>query len=138
MTINPFLAKAVLQTYMQQQDTGRRIARFQRYMDRAGQGDFVSISKEAKRRQMVEKVTQEIVDNLIGSGSTNPVVEEIKNQLAQEFGDDMVFRYPSTGEGLQILKKTDEGVIELTNGEKNTLMQRLWDVALRKVDETML
>ncbi|GAB1409030.1 hypothetical protein MASR1M90_01840 [Desulfovibrionales bacterium] len=138
MTINPFIVKAVLDTYSQQHDTGRRIARFQKYMDRVGQGDFVSISKEAKRRQLVEKVTQEIVDNLIGSGSTNPVVEDIRTQLTQEFGTDMVFRYPSTGEGLQVLKKTDNGVIELTNGEKDRLMQRLWDVALRKVDETML
>ena len=31
-----------------------------------------------------------------------------------------------------------QNMSELTNGEKNTLMQRLWDVALRKVDETML
>lgn len=138
MTINPFLVKTVLQTYNQQQDTGRRIARFQKYMDRAGQGDSVSFSKEAKRRLMVEKVAREIVDNLIGSGSSNPVVEEIKEQVNREFGSEMVFRYPANGDGLQILKKTDAGVEELTNGEKNKLMQRLWEVALHKVDDTML
>lgn len=138
MTINPFLVKSVVRTYDQHQDTGRRIARFQKYMDRAGQGDSVSISKEAKRKQLVEKVAQEIVDNLIGSDSSNPVVKDIKEQLSKEFGDDVVFRYPSDGGGLQVLKNTESGVAELTNGEKDAFMQRLWEVAMTKVNETML
>lgn len=138
MTINPFLVKSVVRTYDQHQDTGRRIARFQKYMDRAGQGDSVSISKEAKRKQLVEKVAREIVDNLIGSDSSNPVVKDIKEQLSKEFGDDVVFRYPSDGGGLQVLKNTESGVAELTNGEKDAFMQRLWEVAMTKVNETML
>ena len=138
MTVNPFLVKNVVRTYDQHQDTGRRIARFKKYMDRAGQEDSVSISKEAKRRQLVEKVAREIVDNLIGSDSTNPVVRDIKQQLMSEFGGDMVFRYPSDGSGLQVLKKTDQGVSELTNGQKDAFMRRLWEIALSRVNETML
>jgi len=138
VTLNPFLVKTVVRTYDQHQDTGRRIARFKKYMDRAGQGDSVSISREAKRRQLVEKVAGEIVDNLIGSDSSNPVVNDIKQQLTKEFGQDLVFRYPSDGGGLQILKKTDQGVAELTNGEKDAFMRRLWEVSLSRVNETML
>jgi len=138
VTVNPFLVKTVVRTYDQHQDTGRRIARFKKYMDRAGQGDSVSISKEAKRRQLVEKVAREIVDNLIGSDSTNPVVRDIKQQLSAEFGGNLVFRYPSDGSGLQILKNTSQGVAELTNGEKDAFMRRLWEVALNRVNETML
>jgi hypothetical protein len=138
VTVNPFLVKNVVRTYDQHQDTGRRIARFKKYMDRAGQGDSVSISMEAKRRQLVEKVAREIVDNLIGSDSTNPVVRDIKQQLMKEFGGDMVFRYPSDGSGLQILRKGENGVAELTNGEKDAFMRRLWEIALSRVNETML
>jgi signal recognition particle GTPase len=110
VTVNPFLVKNVVRTYDQHQETGRRIARFKKYMDRAGQGDSVSISQEAKRRQLVEKVAGEIVDNLIGSDTANPVVREIRTQLTKEFGKELFFRYPSDGSGLQILKKTDQGV----------------------------
>ncbi|MGE4439888.1 MAG: DVU0524 family FlgM-associated protein [Desulfomicrobium sp.] len=136
--MNPFLVKNVVRTYDQHQETGRRIARFKKYMDRSGQGDSVSISKEAKRRQLVEKVAGEIVDNLIGSDTTNPVVREIKSQMAKEFGKEVLFRYPSDGSGLQILKQTDQGVTELTNGEKDAFMRRLWEIALTRVNETML
>lgn len=138
MTVNPFLVKNVMRTYDQHQEAGRRIARFKKYMDRAGQEDSVSISKEAKRRQLVEKVAGEIVNNLIGSDTTNPVVREIKTQMAKEFGQDVLFRYPSDGSGLQILKKTGQGVAELTNGEKDAFMRRLWEIALTRVNETML
>ena len=138
MTVNPFLVKNVVRTYDQHQETGRRIPRFKKYMDRAGQGDSVSISKEAKRRQLVEKVAGEIVDNLIGSDTTNPVVREIKSQMAKELGSEVLFKYPSDGNGLQILKQTDQGVTELTNGEKDAFMRRLWEVALTRVNETML
>jgi hypothetical protein len=86
----------------------------------------------------VEKVAREIVDNLIGSDSTNPVVRDIKQQLMSEFGGDMVFRYPSDGSGLQVLKKTEQGVSELTNGQKDVFMRRLWEIALSRVNETML
>ena len=138
MTVNPFLVKNVVRTYDQHQETGRRIARFKKYMDRAGQGDSVSISKEAKRRQLVEKVAGEIVDNLIGSDTPKPVVREIKSQMAKEIRKEVLFRNPSQGSGLQILKQTDQGVTELTNGEKDAFMRRLWEIALTRVNETML
>jgi len=138
VTVNPFLVKNVVRTYDQHQETGRRIARFKKYMDRAGQGDSVSISQEAKRRQLVEKVAGEIVDNRMGSDTANRVGRGIRAQLTKEFGKDLFFRYPSDGNGLQILKKTAQGVAELTNGEKDALMRRLWEVALTRVNETML
>lgn len=138
MTVNPFFVKTVARTYDQHQDAGRRIARFRKYMERMGQGDSISISQEAKRLQMVEKVAREIVDNLIGSDSGNPVVRDIRRQLAEEFGQELVFRYPSDGGGLKILKKTGMGAEELTNGEKDAFMQRLWEVTLKRVNDTML
>jgi hypothetical protein len=138
VTVNPFIVKNVARAYDQHQDAGRRIARFKKYMDHTGHGDSISISQEAKRRQMVEKVAREIVDNLIGSGSANPVVQDIRRQMTKEFGQEVVFRYPSDGSGLKILKKTDKGVAELTNGERDAFMQRLWEVTLNQVNETML
>lgn len=138
MTINPFLVKSVARAYDQQHDTGRRIARFKKYVNQGGQGDVVSISTDAKRKQMVEKVTSEIVDNLVGSESNNPVVREIKNQLTSEAGQNLAFRYASDGSGLQILKDTQNGVVELTSKEKDALVTRLREITLDRVNKTML
>ena len=86
MTISPFLVKNVLRTYDQQMDTGRRISRLKKFMSQRDAADSVSISQEAKRRLLVERVAREIVDNLVGSTSTNPVVQEIRQALDEEFG----------------------------------------------------
>ncbi len=139
MTISPFLVKTVLRTYDQQLDTGRRISRLQRFMRQTESADSISISQEAKRRLLVERVAREIVDNLVGSTSTNPIVEEIRQTLDKEFGPGLVFRYPPDGEDLEILRKDESGTPRaVTNGEKDHFIQRLWQITYEKVDATML
>ncbi|MBC7355409.1 MAG: hypothetical protein H5U09_04325 [Desulfomicrobiaceae bacterium] len=139
MTISPFLVKNVLRTYDQQMDTGRRISRLKKFMSQRDATDSVSISQEAKRRLLVERVAREIVDNLVGSTSTNPVVQEIRQALDEEFGPGLVFRYPPDGDELEILRKDANGTPRaITNGEKDRFMQRLWQITYHKVDATML
>ncbi|MEJ5242921.1 MAG: DVU0524 family FlgM-associated protein [Desulfomicrobiaceae bacterium] len=139
MTISPFLVKNVLRTYDQQLDTGRRISRLKKFMSQRDAADSVSISQEAKRRLLVERVAREIVDNLVGSTSTNPVVQEIRQALDAEFGPGLVFRYPPDGDELEILRKDENGTPRaMTNGEKDRFMQRLWQITYHKVDATML
>lgn len=139
MTISPFLVKNVLRTYDQQLDTGRRISRLKKFMSQRDAADSVSISQEAKRRMLVERVAREIVDNLVGSTSTNPVVQEIRQALDAEFGPGLVFRYPPDGDELEILRKDENGTPRaMTNGEKDRFMQRLWQITYHKVDATML
>lgn len=139
MTISPFLVKTVLRTYDQQLDAGRRISRLQKFMRQAEAADSVSISQEAKRRLLVERVSREIVDNLVGSASTNPIVQEIRQALDEEFGPGLVFRYPPDGDELEILRKDETGTPRaITNGEKDRFMHRLWQITYDKVDATML
>lgn len=139
MTISPFLVKNVLRTYDQQLDAGRRISRLKKFMSQRDAADSVSISQEAKRRLLVERVTREIVDNLVGSSSTNPVVQEIRHALDEEFGPGLMFRYPPDGDELEILRKDENGTPRaITNGEKDRFMQRLWQITYHKVDATML
>jgi hypothetical protein len=139
VTISPFLVKNVLRTYDQQMDTGRRISRLKKFMSQRDAADSVSISQEAKRRLLVERVAREIVDNLVGSTSTNPVVQEIRQALDEEFGPGLVFRYPPDGDELEILRKDENGTPHaITNGEKDRFMQRLWQITYHKVDATML
>ena len=138
MTVNSFLVKNIIRVYDRQLTNGRRIARLKKYIQQAGQGDSVSISREAKRRQLVERVAREIIDNLITSGSNNPIVQEIKSELEKEFDQKFIFQYPPSGEEMQILKQGTQGLVELKPEEKNTVLHKLWEITLHKVNETML
>jgi hypothetical protein len=120
--VNPFLVKNVVRTYDQHQETGRRIARFKMYMDRAGQGDSVSISRKPKDGSWLKRLRAKLWTT--SSARTAPIrlSATSRTQLIQRIRQGLWCSdtHP-TASGLQILKKTEQGVAELTNGEKDAV-----------------
>lgn len=135
--MKPFYVRNMLLQYDKQLITARRLARYQRTMGR-GAGGEDPIAREVKRRQLIERVTREIVENLLMSGSDSVVVQRIRRQLEDEVGAVLLFEYPIMEQDLQIFKKTPQGPKEVTPQEKLQIMNSLWKIALDTVDETML
>ncbi|WP_029898441.1 DVU0524 family FlgM-associated protein [Desulfohalovibrio reitneri] len=138
MLVNPYQVKHMLRTYGKQLVNARRLARFQRQMRGAPVDDQISISREAKRRALVEKVAREIIDNLLVAGAENPVVDEIRQELERRFEHRLVFEYPFMEQELQIFKETEDGPVRLGPGEMQDVLSELWGLTIEKVDETML
>ena len=139
MAANPALLRNMLRTYGRQITTARRLARYRRSLKAAGAQDQVEISREAKRRELVQKVAAEIVESLIVTGSENPVVVDIKKELETAFKTKFYFAYPPEDQDLQIFKVIGEkNAVEVTGPERVSILERLWRIALKKVDETML
>jgi len=139
LTAIPYQVRAMLRTYGRQVTTARRLARYRRSLMAAGAEDEISISREAKRRELVGRVAAEIVENCIVTGSDTPVVEDIKAELEEELGYPLVFAYPPEDQEMQIFRADPEnGHEELTGEVKTAVFQRLWELALEKVDATML
>lgn len=138
MAHSPAEIRNMLRTYGKQLSSAKRLARFRRALKISDSQDAVSISRQAKRREMIEKISREIIENLIVAGSENPVVTDIVNQLELDFGERYYFEYPLDGGDVQVLKETPDGIIDLPPGDKAQVMNRLWEITLDKVDETML
>jgi hypothetical protein len=139
LTAIPYQVRAMLRTYGRQVTTARRLARYRRSLAAAGAEDEVRISREAKRRELVGRVAAEIVENCIVTGSDTPVVEDIKAELEEELGYPLVFAYPPQEQDMQIFRADGpDGPEELTGELKTAVFRRLWELALEKVDETML
>lgn len=138
LTAIPYQVRAMLRTYGRQVTTARRLARYRRSLAAAGAEDEVRISREAKRRELVGRVAAEIVENCIVTGSDTPVVEDIKAELEEELGYPLVFAYPPQEQDMQIFRDGPDGPEELTGELKTAVFKRLWELALEKVDETML
>lgn len=137
MNTQSFYTRQMLLRYSRQLVAARRLARYDQLLGRGPQYD--SEEAEAKRRAMVERIAREIMENLIFSGSNNPVVEEVQARLAEESGEEYVFRYPPAEQDFQIFRAVSDGEeVALSQGEKQTVMGHLWDVTLRTVDATML
>ena len=139
MTAIPYQVSAMLRTYGRQVTTARRLARYRRSLRAAGAEDEVRISREAKRRELVGRVAAEIVENCIVAGSDTPIVEEIKAELEEELGFPLIFAYPPEDQEMRIFRH-EPGLdpAPIDGEEKVAIMRRLWELALEKVDETML
>lgn len=128
----------MLRTYGRQLTSAKRLARFRRALRAAGSEDEVEISRRARRKELVEKIAREIIENLIVSNTDNPMVAEIVNDLERQTGTRYLFEYPLDGTDVQILKETANGPLVVTGEERLRTMQRLWDMTVEKVDRTML
>lgn len=128
--------RTMLRTYGKQLTNAKRLARFRQALGTAQPVD--DVAKQAKRRELVERIAREVIENLIVSSIQSPVVGAILRQMEQEFGHAFIFDYPVDGTDVQILRETDQGPLEITGSERNRIMRRLWEITLSKVDDTML
>lgn len=148
MTVQSFYVQNMLRKYKKQITSAQVIAkangsvRFLHsdgYYDEDDQfSDMEQRLSEERRQALVERVAREVYENLLFSGSTNAIVEEIKAQLEAELGYAVIFRNPFPNLSLQIYKVTDFRPIKLSSDEKEDIMNRLWAISLDKVNATML
>ncbi len=128
--------QTILQQYNRQQDKTKQLARLRESIpQRPKTGDTVSLSKQGKRQHLVEDITQEIIHNLLVSGSPNPMVQEVKAELESEIGKSLLFQFLPKENRLDVRKDNGERV---TSEEEEHILQRLWDLTRKKVDETMI
>lgn len=138
MVVQPVNVRLMLRTYGKQLTSAKRLARFKRALALSGAQDMVSISREAKRKELVERIAQEVIENLLVNGQDNPVVSKVLTDLEQELGERVLFDYPLDGGEVQILRQTPDGPQEVIPEEKMRIMRTLWEITLSKVDDTML
>jgi hypothetical protein len=127
----------MLHGYEQQLLAARRLARFKVRRCVAAGIDPRDPDPDVKRRQFVEKVARELYETLMFTGSDNPVVEEIRRELSESFGQEVDFTYPPGGT-LCLVVRTPEGARPLTEEEQGRMRPILWRLTREKVDGSML
>ena len=135
VSIPSFYFRNMLLQYDRQLVTARRLARLKAELrDQTP----VPTSAETKRRAMVEHVARELLDNLLFTGSDNPVVREVRQELNRTLHGEYSFRYPPGEVDVRIFREEPEGSRELTSEERKNILAALWEITLAKVDATML
>lgn len=135
VSIPSFYFRNMLLQYDRQLVTARRLARLKAELRNQMPA---SVSAETKRRAMVEHVARELLDNLLFTGSDNPVVREVRQELNRALHGEYSFRYPPGEVDVRIFREEPEGSRELTSEERKNILAALWEITLSKVDATML
>lgn len=128
--------RTMLRTYGKQLTSAKRLARFRQALGMSQPMD--DVTKQAKRRELVERISREVIENLVVNSTHSPVVAAILDQLEAEFDQEFLFDYPVDGTDVQVLRETQHGPQEIQGSERNKVMRRLWEITLSKVDQTML
>ncbi|MEG2140919.1 MAG: DVU0524 family FlgM-associated protein [Bilophila sp.] len=137
MSIASFYVRNMLHQDDRQLVTARRMARY-RHALRTSPAEEPAFPEDMKRSIMVNRVARELFENLLFTGSDTPMVQEVHDELIQEFGDSLVFQYPPGSLEMVILRKTPKGMEEVSPPFRVDVLERAWALTLAKVDETML
>jgi hypothetical protein len=145
MAITSYQVQNILRTYAKQLSRGQRLAR-SRAAKEPAPNDQVNISIEARRKQVIEKITSEIVANLgsrlPGSGQgLGGVEEQALAQLSQEYGKNLDIRPDEASGRLQFrVVDAQEGALvqELNPQESAKLQERLYTITQDIIDRNMV
>ena len=123
--------------YGRQLISSRRLSRYHQLLG-IGSGREGAPSPDEQRRMMVERISREVVENLIFTGSENPVVQEVRQRLDMELDGKFSFQYPPGELDFKIMRQDPDGPVEVSSDEKHRIMGRLLDITRETVSETML
>jgi ABC-type uncharacterized transport system, permease and ATPase components len=137
--MSSYYMQHMLLQYGRQLTTARRLARHRQAMRPAGEPESEQSAK-IRRRMLVERVTTEVVENLLLAGSDNPIVMVVLSRLNKAYGEKLSFQYPPGELDLRVFRQGPDGArdSEITGQERSKVMSLLWSVAEATVDETML
>ena len=136
MSTHSFYTRQMLSKYGRQLVSARRMARYEQLVGRPSPDGDSALSR---RKYMVERVSRELIENLLFAGSENPVVTEVKRALESRIGATLQFHYPPAVLDIQIFKISAQGLkTEVLGAEKRSILDTLWEITLEVVDGTMM
>ena len=136
MSTHSFYTRQMLSKYGRQLVSARRMARYEQLVGRPSPDGDSALSR---RKYMVERVSRELIENLLFAGSENPVVNEVKKALEKRIGATLLFHYPPAVLDIQIFKISAQGLkTEVLGAEKRSILDALWEITLEVVDGTMM
>ncbi|GAU09629.1 DVU0524 family FlgM-associated protein [Desulfoplanes formicivorans] len=140
MIIHSYMLKNMMRSYDRQLGNGQRLERIKKHLSPllTQEGDQEDDHGQTKRDQLVQQISREIMDNLLGSGSTNPIVQEIKEELDREFPEKLFFSYGASDKELKILRSTEQGVTVLSPEDRAQVMTRIEEITRDKVSRTLI
>ena len=137
MHISSYHAHNVLRAYGKQLTLSKR-ARAKHVMP-SNRTDSITISAEARRKAVIEKVTADIVDRVVRSGPRDAIEQEAFKELENEFGNGLAMEENKGSELVfkVIDKDNGEEIKTLSLEDSRTLKNRLEEITKSKVDATM-
>ncbi len=138
--------RLMLQHYELQLLTARRLARHRRTQLLEAEAEDAAPqipTPQEHRKKVVRQVARELYESMLSTGSENPMVEDIVQQLGRALGTQILLQYPTPGplseEHLRLLHVPEEGhgkPIPFGDKENRDALYKLWEIVLKTVENS--
>ncbi len=100
--------------------------------------DKISISAEAKRKAVIDKVASDIYDRITQNGPSNDVEKEVFEKLETEFGEHLAITEGNASDlQFKVLDDNGEAVHSLSLEDSQFLSHKLKEITKEAVDQKM-
>jgi len=133
------MLKNMMRSYDRQIGNGQRLEHIRKYLSPlTAKKTEENDAGEKRRDRLVQQISREIMDNLLGSGSSNPIVQEIKEELDREFPEKLFFSYGVADSELKIMRVTGNTSVTLSPEDRDKVMDRVREITREKVGRTLI
>jgi hypothetical protein len=137
MVISNFHVHNILRAYSQQLSDRSRLSKL-RSLGSTAQKDEVTLSSESRKRQVADRITNEIIGQLTTGSESTDTTKEILHRLSQEYGQPLDVD-PDNGDGIVFrVAGRDETGGTLPPAENERLRSRLFDITQSIVYNNLL
>lgn len=140
MTITNYHIQNVIRAYGRQISRTHNLNKVQRTEEQE-QLDRISISAEAKKRQVIKDIASEVIDRLTHKQNWSGFEREILNKLSQEYGRPLDIQKEETGSNIifKVIDEKDREVVKCLSFEDSEYLQkRLFELTELEVQENMV
>lgn len=135
--ISQLQTRIMLKRYQQQLLAARQLAKSRARLRLREGLPLEDPDPSVRRHEFVRDVARELYTSLIYTGSENPVVEDIRQELGRHIGQEVEFTYPP-GEKLCIVGDGPEGKKPLSTAQQLASYNMLMTITRKKIDQSML
>lgn len=139
MNITNYHIQNVIRAYGQQISRNHNLNKVQ-LTEEQEQLDHISISAEAKKRQVVKDIASEVIDRLTHKQNWSGFEREILNKLSQEYGRPLDIQKEETGSNIifKVIDEKDREVVKCLSFEDSEYLQkRLFELTELVVQENI-
>ena len=138
MTISTYQIHNVLRAYGKQLSQSRRLPH-NKDVAKPKRADRISISTQARRKAVIDKVTSDIINRIIHEGPYDDVEQELFKQLEDEYGTSLSVKKEDSELVFKVIDKEKGEVTKtLSIEDSKFLKDRLKEITKSKVNDQMI
>lgn len=138
MTISTHQIHNVLRAYGKQLGQNRRLPRNTGAANPV-QADRISISAQARRQAVIDKITSDVINRIINGGSSDQIEQEVLRQLENEYGGSLSINREDSELVFKVIDKEKREVTKTLSLEDSKFLQdRLEKITKDKINKQMI